>query len=246
MSSVLTRIKFALQPVVEFIYPPTCFICDALMVGGKSRVCSACWSSVKHLTNDDTLYREMLHRLTTGPSSHVSNLISLYHFEKEGTLQSIIHQLKYDGITSLGAELGRKLGEKLRDEFAGIHVDGVIPVPLHPTKLRERGYNQSEHIARGICRVTGVPVHADVLKRHKYTSSQTQLSAAERRENVGDAFTLPRKAQANVEGKTFLIVDDVITTGATIEACAAVLMENSARSVVAGAVAIADHSVPNL
>jgi ComF family protein len=231
------------RPLIEFIYPPTCFVCEALMDGSEGRVCPACWSSIKHLTNDDTLFQEMLHRLTAGPSSHVSNLISLFHFEKEGTLQSIIHQLKYDGITSLGVELGRKLGEKLRDEFVGVHVDGVIPVPLHPTKLRERGYNQSGYIARGICEVTGIPVHADVLKRHKYTSSQTQLTAVERKENVGDAFTLHRRAKSDVESKAFLIVDDVITTGATIEACAEVLMKSDARSVVAGSVAIAEHTI---
>ena len=230
------------RPLLEFIYPPTCFVCEALMDGGESRVCPSCWSSVKHLTNGDTLYREMLERLTGQPTSHISHLISLYHFERDGAIQSIIHQLKYDSITSLGVELGRKLGEKLRDEFDGVHVDGIIPVPLHPTKLRERGYNQSEYIARGIGQVTGLPVHASLLKRHKYTSSQTQLSAVERKENVGDAFTLHRRAKTDVEGKTFLIVDDVITTGATIEACAQALMESGAVSAFVGSVALAEHS----
>jgi ComF family protein len=182
----------------------------------------------------------MKRRLTeSGP---ISRLVSLYHFEKEGTLQSVIHQLKYDGMTRLGVELGRKLGEKLLADPVRTTIDGVIPVPLHSTKQRERGYNQSEYIARGIREVTNIPVYASVLKRHKYTASQTQLTAVERKENVGDAFAIYKRARGNVEGKTYLIVDDVITTGATIEACAEQLKNSGALEVIAGSVALAEHS----
>jgi ComF family protein len=208
--------------------------------GGGSRVCASCWSTIRYVTNEDVLYQEMQGRLTGG--RHIAQLISLYHFEKEGILQSIIHQLKYNGTTKLGIELGRKLGEKLHYELAGVYVDGVIPVPLHPTKFRERGYNQSEYIARGICQATGIPVQTEVLKRHKYTSSQTQLTAVERKENVGDAFALHPRAKSVVEGRTFLIVDDVITTGATIEACAESLMKCGASRAIACSVALAEHS----
>ncbi len=242
MSASLTLFKSALRPITEFIYPPTCFVCEVLMENSESRVCSGCWSSIMSVNDSDQLFREMHSRLTCDPASHISNLVSLYHFEKEGTLQSIIHQLKYDGMTSLGVELGRKLGEKLRDEFVDFPIDGVIPVPLHPTKLRERGYNQSEYIAKGIRDATGIPVYTSLVKRRKYTSSQTRLNVTERKENVGDAFDVSEQSKTEIQGKTFLIVDDVITTGATIEACAAVLMKNGARSVVAGSVAIADHA----
>lgn len=184
----------------------------------------------------------MFERLTAGESRHTSDLLSLYYFEKEGTLQSIIHQLKYDGMTTLGVELGRKLGEKLR-ERAAVGIDGVIPVPLHSTKLRERGYNQSEYIARGIREVTGIPVYSSLLQRHKYTTSQTQLNATERKENVGDAFSVNKRYLVDIHGKTFLIVDDVITTGATIEACAEVLMKNGAAKAFAGSVALAEHAI---
>jgi ComF family protein len=231
----------ALSTLVEFIYPSTCFVCDALMDAGESRVCASCWISIQDVTAEDPLYLEMQKRLTE--SSRISKLISLYHFEKDGTLQSIIHQLKYEGMTKLGVELGRKLGQKLLAELINSPLDGIVPVPLHPTKLRERSYNQSEFVARGIRDVTGLPVYTSLLKRHKYTSSQTQLNAAERKENVGDAFSVNKRYLLSVEGKTFLIVDDVITTGSTIEACAEVLMSAGAQRAVACAVAIADHSV---
>ena len=182
----------------------------------------------------------MHHRLVDDPASSISHLISLYHFEKEGTLQSIIHQLKYSDMTSLGTELGRKLGEKLLLQTHDHSIDGMIPVPLHPTKLRERGYNQSEHIAKGIRKVTGIPLYSSLLLRHKYTSSQTQLSATERKENVGDAFSLNKRYLMSLEGKTFLIIDDVITTGATIEACAKLLVQHGARKVIASSVALAE------
>ncbi|MBM2840357.1 MAG: putative amidophosphoribosyltransferase [Bacteroidetes bacterium] len=233
------RLTRVFTPLIEFIYPPTCFVCEALMDDHESRVCVSCWANIRDVGPDDPLHREMQRRLTE--SSQVSNLISLYHFEKDGTLQSIIHQLKYEGMTRLGVELGRKLGERIETELN--RVNGIVPVPLHPTKLRERGYNQSEYIAKGIREVIAVPVYASLLKRHKYTSSQTQLNAVERKENVGDAFSLNKRYLLDVEGKTFLVVDDVITTGATIEACAVALMNAHAQSVIACSVAIAEHSV---
>jgi ComF family protein len=196
--------------------------------------------NIRDVTAEDPLYFEMQKRLTE--SSRISKLMSLYHFEKDGTLQSIIHQLKYEGMTKLGVELGRKLGQKLLTELINSPVDGIVPVPLHPTKLRERSYNQSEFIARGVREVTGLPVYTSLLKRHKYTSSQTQLNAPERKENVGDAFSLNKRYLLSVEGKTFLIVDDVITTGATSEACAEVLLKSGASKAIACSVALADHA----
>ena len=233
----LLTITTAFRPLIEFIYPRTCFVCESPMQHTGSRVCQACWSTIQSLGPDDPPFREMQRRLTEGGS--VGGLISLYHFEKDGTLQSVIHQLKYGGMSSLGVELGRRLGEHINRGS----VDAVIPVPLHGTKLRERGYNQSASIAQGIHDVTGIPVCSSLLKRHKYTNSQTQLTAAERMVNVGDAFSLNKRGSVTPEGKTLMLVDDVVTTGATMDACARVLRAAGARSVLAASIAIADHSV---
>ncbi len=241
MLSTSSTLKSLIRPFLEFVYPPTCFVCEALLEGGRSRVCSACWSTIRRISHDDSLCREMRERLTRPQS--IANLISLYHFEKDGTLQAIIHQLKYDGMTVLGRELGRKLGEKLLKEVPDHSIDGIVPVPLHSTKLRERGYNQSEYIARGIRDATGIPVYTSLLKRHKYTSSQTKLTASERRENVGDAFCVNKRSYEKINQRSFLVVDDVITTGSTIEACAEVLMAHGASSVIGSSVALAERTV---
>ena len=233
----LLPIKTAFRPLIEFLYPPTCFVCQSPMQHTGSRVCPACWSTIKSLGPDDPSFGEMQRRLTEGGS--VDRLISLYRFEKDGTLQSMIHQLKYGGMSSLGVELGRRLGEHINRGS----VDALIPVPLHGTKLRERGYNQSASIAQGIHDVTGIPAYSSLLKRHKYTNSQTQLTAVERMVNVGDAFSLNKRGAVTPEGKTLMLVDDVVTTGATMDACARVLRTAGAMSVLAGSIAIADHSV---
>ena len=113
-------------------------------------------------------------------------------------------------------------------------------MPLHPTKKRERGYNQSEFIAVGLSRISGIPVCATQLRRVRFTVSQTRLSAAERRLNVADAFEVPRRFHPAVKGKRFLLVDDVITTGATTVAAAKALVSAGTLSPVACAVALAE------
>ena len=226
-----------LIPFYRFIYPSVCFVCDAPLAETGDRVCADCWSSIKQISTDDALYREMHGRLLS--SGVISELISAYHFEKDGTLQSVIHQLKYDGSTHLGVELGKRLGVRIVSQLQGMHVDAVLPVPLHPLKQRERGYNQSEHICEGIRSVFGLNVLPSLLRRRKYTQSQTHLTSEERRMNVGDAFEINPMLTEFVSHHTFLIVDDVITTGATIESCARVLMDNHARGVIACSVALA-------
>lgn len=152
-----------------------------------------------------------------------------------------MHKLKYYGMTSLGLEMGRRLGESVVSQVDPRSVAGLIAVPLHRVKLRERGYNQSDFIARGVSDVTGLPVLARILERRRYTKSQTQLDAQERKENVLGAFSVSPSSISSIRERTFLIIDDVITTGATIEACAHVLVERGANGVIACAVALADR-----
>jgi ComF family protein len=147
--------------------------------------------------------------------------------------------LKYGGRVSSGLALGRKLGEHLCERSRLDILSGVVPVPLHRTKERERGFNQSEVIARGLAEVTGLPVCRENLRRTRFTVSQTRLSAAERHLNVGDAFEVPRQSRILTEGKRFLLVDDVITTGATTAAAASALISAGSLPPVACAVALA-------
>ena len=127
----------------------------------------------------------------------------------------------------------------LGDHVDVCSIDGIIPIPLHKLKERERGYNQSEDICRGISAVIQRPVAADLVKRSKYTVSQTHLTADERKKNVGDAFEIQPRQLMGIKGKCFLVVDDVITTGSTIQAIAKLLKDAGAARVIAASAALA-------
>jgi ComF family protein len=240
LSSRSGLLRAVAGPFLDVLYPSVCFVCGLHLESGSSRVCSSCWREAAVLERDTPLYSEMHRRLTEG--GNVQGLVSLFRFEKEGVLQSIIHQLKYEGATSLGIELGRRLGGRIREVLGEAGAGGVLPVPLHRTKLRERGYNQSEYVCKGIRMETGLPVFRSLLRRRKYTESQTTMGIAERRENVGDAFEVAPHVDLPFADRSLLLVDDVITTGATIESCAKVLAANGLRNVIACSVALADHT----
>jgi ComF family protein len=228
------------RPIFEFAYPPICFICEAPLRDGEKKVCVECWRKIRYVQPADELYQEMEARLRA--TGHIDSLISSFLFEKEGTLQSLIHELKYNGMTSIGVDLGKRLGDRICSVLDISHVNGMVAVPLHRVKKRERGYNQCEWICEGIHDVTGLQSRHGLLRRVRYTRSQTRLTVDERRENVSDAFVLDPPKDYLLRDGVFLIVDDVITTGATIEACAKVLVEGGAKRTIACSVALADRS----
>ncbi|MCS6928910.1 MAG: ComF family protein [Saprospiraceae bacterium] len=142
---------------------------------------------------------------------------ALYFFQRRSPLQRALHQLKYHRQAHLGIQLGRLLGGQLRQSPLFQAVEAIIPVPLHPDKEKMRGYNQSAMIARGVSEAMNVPVLEGVLVRRRHTESQTRKRRLERFKNVAESFVLA-KPQA-ITGKHILLVDDVLTTGATLEAC---------------------------
>lgn len=232
------------RSLYEFIYPPTCLSCEAHLVELDTKICGTCWSSIRQISTNDELFIEMKSRLTAG--GNLAGLVSAFHFEKEGTLQALIHELKYNEMTSVGVELGKKLGENLRAFLGDVEIAAIIPVALHPGKKRERGYNQAEFITEGMRRVTNLQVFPSLLKRKKNTRTQTKLNLEERQANMSDAFELNRRFVSLVEASSFVLVDDVITTGATIQECAHVLKKHGAANVYAASVALADHAVVGL
>lgn len=226
-----------IRPFRELLFPPLCFICEKLLGPNEEIVCAACLSGIRPVGKTDQHYQETLSRLAG--EGAVSGLIAGCYFEEGGPLQSIVHQLKYSGMTSLGVLLGRRLGERVKDELAGEEIRGIVPVPLHFSKKRERGYNQSEFICKGMATVLGVPVEARLVMRRVYTQSQTTLSRDERALNVAGAFALRRHAERKIRDATVLLVDDVLTTGSTMRECAGVLVDAGAGKVIACALALA-------
>ena len=181
------------------------------------------------------LYQETRERLIA--EGGISDLISCFVFEKNGPFQHIAHALKYQEYKSLGRELGTRIGKVLGD--GNVDIDILIPLPLHRIKLRERGYNQSEFIARGIASVIGKPVVLNTVRRTRHTQTQTKLNIEERRKNMEHAFELIPQTANILQEKKCLLVDDVITTGATMNSCAQVLLSSGVSSIIAASAALA-------
>jgi len=222
--------------IIDFIYPPLCLSCQRLLEHGDEFVCPDCWNSIRRAGEESSLFIETANKLVA--SGVVNGLVSLYVFEKEGVFQVVVHNLKYSGVQALGVELGRRLGRVIIERK--IHADAVIPVPLHRRKLRERGYNQAELIARGVSEVSGIPVWRDLIRRKKYTRTQTLLTLTERRANMEEAFEVIPLRKSEARDKEFIVVDDVVTTGSTMIACADALRAADALGVIGASAALAE------
>lgn len=145
---------------------------------------------------------------------------SFFYYHKGGDYRMIIHRMKYNGHKEYGMIMGRMMANELYADGFFDGVDRIIPMPLHYKKRKARGYNQSEWIAKGVAQVTGLPIDTGVVERSVHTGSQTRMSMTERRENVEGAFTMIVPPE-RLAGQHLLIIDDVLTTGATATACAA-------------------------
>ncbi|KAA0213499.1 ComF family protein [bacterium] len=155
----------------------------------------------------------------------------------EGVLQSLCLALKFGGERAAAAPLSHYLIQLVFDRGLADKVDAVVPVPLHPLRQYQRGYNQAELLARPLARALSKPLWNDVLRRRRRTKAQSELSAAQRRSNVEDAFEVRPRRAARVEGRSLLVVDDVMTTGATLAACAKALKRAGAKAVLGAVIA---------
>ncbi len=202
------------------IYPRICSACDASLLKHEEILCTFCQHQLPktnyHHDSDNPLFRVFWGRI---PIAHAA---ALYFFKKGGKVQHVIHQLKYNGIEETGTYLGESYGHDLLQSAFFKDVEVVIPVPLHKRKLRKRGYNQSELIAIGLSKAMQIPCDTKTLIRTTASKTQTKKSRFKRWENVKEIFTITN--HEHLQGKHILLVDDVITTGATIEACARQLL----------------------
>lgn len=154
----------------------------------------------------------------------MENACSFFFFRKGSRYRKLLHMLKYQGRDDIGIFLGRQFGLELKNSDLFKPITAIVPVPLHPKRLKERGYNQAEVIAVGLSEAMGVPVVADVLLRNVYTQTQTKKTRMERMQNIAGAFTVSNTEK--IEHGHVLLVDDVITTGATLETCAQTLLDS--------------------
>lgn len=207
--------------LISLFYPNVCAACGNTLFQWEHLVCTRCRSFLPR-TGYEWNEDNPLARIFYG-KVRLKAVTSCYFFSKEGKVQHLIHELKYKGNGDAGVFLGRELGKSIKDAPLFQGIDYLIPVPLHPKKEKQRGYNQSMMIAQGISEVTGIPVGESFLFRSVNTATQTHKSKEERWQNVKDIFMLRHAEQ--LEGKYVLLIDDVQTTGATLEACALRLSE---------------------
>ncbi|GMT45204.1 MAG: amidophosphoribosyltransferase [bacterium] len=203
------------------LFPKSCLLCGKTLHQQEEVLCTTCFYKLA-CTNFQGEAENPITEIFSGRLPLVSATTFLF-FSKGGGTQQLIHKLKYKGKKEIGVYLGKLFGDQLNDSELFNTADAIIPVPLHPKKEHKRGYNQSRMIVEGIANSMKIRVFPDVLYRKVHTSSQTKKSRYERWQNVKDIFEV-KKGQ-RLEGKHVLLVDDVITTGATLEACANKLLE---------------------
>lgn len=224
-------ISAVLQPFKDFLFVSSCFHCGNHLSEEERRICKSCWDSATPVGRNDYTFTVLKERFADG--GVIDDIIAMYYFEKGKLLQSLAHSLKYEEVTAFGFELGIRLAAMLGSR----KIDGIVPVPLNKRKERERGYNQSEWIGKGISSVTNIPVWPHAVRRIKYTITQTHLNADQRKENIAEAFEV---ADAGlIKDKSVLIVDDIITTGSTIQEVSRVLKSAGAGSIVVGSAGLA-------
>jgi ComF family protein len=225
-----------LNKIIDLIYPRLCFACSSNHISKNESICLSCeykiTPTVYHLNVSNPVAERFYGRVK------IEKATTAFTFVKGGLLQQLIHKLKYDNRPEIGIELGKIYGNILKNSEVWNHLDFIIPVPLHPKKKHQRGYNQAEMWGQGLAESLGIELRNDLLIRTDYTESQTKKSRTERFSNVENVFSITDVSA--LENKKILLVDDVLTTGATLEACSNKLLSATNLSIHIVCIALAD------
>ena len=218
-----------LEDALQLFYPHVCAGCGDDLHGKKQLICFICMQQLPH-TDFAKIPDNQIEHIFYGRAK-IQSACSIFHFSKGQIIQQLIHQLKYKGNQEIGIYLGKLMGDQLLNSGRFTNIDAIIHLPMHPDKQRKRGYNQAEVLANGISQKLNIPVLNDIVVRSKTTTTQTNKQRVDRWTNVDGTFII--KNQSSVIGKNILLVDDVITTGATLEACTNVILsiENTTVSI---------------
>jgi ComF family protein len=216
--------------LVHLLYPKVCAGCGSDLITRDQLICLDCFNSLPE-TNFWNKAGNPVEKMFWGRLPLVA-AAALTYFTKRSVMQNLLHQLKYKGNKDVGIYLGRLMGARLNSCERFSDIDGLVPLPLFYRKEKKRGYNQAALICEGISEITGTPVLKDVVERKTKTDTQTRKSRLERWENIDGKFELTGRDR--IANAHLLLVDDVITTGATVEACGAELLkgENVRLSIV--------------
>jgi ComF family protein len=210
-----------LADFISLLFPELCPACQASLVANERIICSDCSYNLPytnfHLQADNVVAQQFYGKI------NVEAAYALYYFTKGGKVQSLMHHFKYMGMQQIGDLLGNMAGVQLIENAVFNNVDLIIPVPLHKSRLKERGYNQSTCFANGLAQKLNAVVEDNNLQRTVATATQTHKSRFARFENMQEVFVV--KQPEKLRNKHVLLVDDIVTTGSTLEACGIELLK---------------------
>lgn len=208
---------------ISLLYPEVCLGCQNALVKGETELCTSCKIKLPytnyHLEVKNPVWKRFLGKV------QVRRAYSFLFFVKHGMVQKVLHELKYKGNEHIGYLIGVWYGERLKTSI-NLDYDLIVPVPMHKRKQQKRGYNQVDSFAQGLSESLETAWSAGCLMKVDETTSQTRKGRFDRWENVKEVFVIPHPEE--VQGRRILLVDDVITTGSTLEACAHVLLKAGA------------------
>ena len=210
--------------MLDLISPRMCVVCGSRLAVTEETLCSKCYLHLPRTDFRNNLYENVMAKLFWGRIA-IEKADALFFYEPHAETAHILYELKYKNHPEIGVVMGRMMAKELMRSGLYEGIDAIVPVPLAKKRERERGYNQSLELAKGVSEVTGLPIADKVVVRTKFVGSQTQRGRWERNENVENVFELVDGDSIN--GKHLLLIDDVVTTGATIIACAQELQKAS-------------------
>jgi len=229
-------INEVLISLLSLLFPPFCIHCGRTC-GFRSYLCFQCESALIETDHFQLENNSVKQRLNV--RAHFESGAALYIFKKHTPIQRLIHHLKYKSNFRIAELLGQRFGRAYLNSTYLISADIIIPIPIHAKRLKKRGYNQSLLFAKGISKITNIPVVADALKTYRQRVTQTQKSRMDRFENIKNSFKLVNESR--LADKCVLLVDDVMTTGATLEAAIETLSKVSNIKIQIGLMALAEN-----
>ena len=209
------------KSIINLFFPPVCAGCNSFLLVNEKVICTVCRHDIPltnhHLNPENDAFKKFYGRI---PVLHAS---ALFYFHKKGIVQQLIHNLKYKGQEEIGTTIGQWYAEDLKNIESLVSIDEIIPVPLHRRKLKERGYNQVTAFGKALSCSLDLHYNDSLLIRNVYSKTQSKKNLLGRTEGIETVFDVSFTEKDH--NKHFLIIDDVITTGSTLEACSKVMLK---------------------
>ena len=224
------QLRLSLHGLRDLFFPRRCCVCGRPLGNGEEDICDSCLDDFPMTYQWETVQNEAFERLARRFEPQAA--AALFFFRAGSDYRKIVYAIKYGGRRRLGYRMGLMLGERLATNREFRHCRTVVPVPLHPLRQWKRGYNQAEIIARGIADAMGLPLETELLRRARYTRTQTRLKGMAKTKNVEGAFRVAEKRADALKSEgicEMLLVDDVLTTGSTLASCATPMISEGFR-----------------